>query len=168
MEVERALTSPSSSHWWGESMMLFCHGHSDRQWHWCFLIKTSRRTSSNRLGQIPRHLHFSDPFMKWMWHLAVPNLPLSPFWTTLHMSRMTQCILKLTLHLEFVSLPDLNHPLFKREVNRKGVSLYLLPFHSCHYWCVHDVCLLYFPVSYSNSHSDWCYSLQAFLNGHSK
>ena len=91
MEVERALTSPSSSHWWGENTMLYCHGRSDRQWHWCFSIKTSKRTSSNHSDQIPPHPHFNDQSTKWMWHQAVRPLPLSPSSTILPMSKMTQC-----------------------------------------------------------------------------
>ena len=91
MELERALTSPSSSHWWGENMMLYCHGHSDRQWRWCFLIKTSKRTSSSRSDQIPLHPHFNDQSMKWTLHQVVPSLPLSPSWTILHMSKMILC-----------------------------------------------------------------------------
>ena len=77
------ISSPSFSNWWGESMMLYWHGHSDRQWHWRFLIKTDRRTSSSPLGQIPPHPHSSDQLMRWMWHQGAPSLLLHQYWITL-------------------------------------------------------------------------------------
>ena len=79
-KVERALTSPSS-HWWGLSTMLYCHGHSNRQWLEADASFTSPapyfRNFPNEHAAVRRHLQLR----------SVPSLFVCKVWWPLKTTR---------------------------------------------------------------------------------